>query len=64
MAVWAPWTGVLAVGDYLSPVEIPMIGPGASLNVAVAALSSCTGWPACCRRSLGCGGTASGAVPV
>ena len=28
MAVFAPWIGVLVVGDYLSPVEIPMISPG------------------------------------
>jgi glyoxylase-like metal-dependent hydrolase (beta-lactamase superfamily II) len=26
MAVFAPWLGVLAVGDYLSPVELPMLG--------------------------------------
>lgn len=26
-----PWLGVLACGDYLSPVEIPMISPGGSL---------------------------------
>lgn len=26
MAIWAPWTGVLVVGDYLSPLEEPMIG--------------------------------------
>lgn len=25
MAIWAPWARVLVVGDYLSPVEIPMI---------------------------------------
>jgi len=31
MAVFAPWMGVLAVGDYLSPVEIPMISPGGSV---------------------------------
>jgi glyoxylase-like metal-dependent hydrolase (beta-lactamase superfamily II) len=30
-AYWAPWAGVLACGDYLSPVEIPMISPGGSL---------------------------------
>ena len=28
MAIWAPWTGVLVVGDYLSSVEIPMLSPG------------------------------------
>ena len=31
MAVFAPWIGVLAVGDHLSPVEIPMISPGGSV---------------------------------
>jgi glyoxylase-like metal-dependent hydrolase (beta-lactamase superfamily II) len=25
MAIWLPWAGVLCVGDYLSPVEIPMV---------------------------------------
>jgi glyoxylase-like metal-dependent hydrolase (beta-lactamase superfamily II) len=32
MAIHAPWAGVLCVGDYLSPVEIPMLSPGGSLN--------------------------------
>jgi glyoxylase-like metal-dependent hydrolase (beta-lactamase superfamily II) len=27
-----PWLGVLVCGDYLSPVEIPMISPGGSLE--------------------------------
>ena len=31
MAVFAPWMGVLVVGDHLSPVEIPMISPGGSV---------------------------------
>jgi glyoxylase-like metal-dependent hydrolase (beta-lactamase superfamily II) len=31
MAVFAPWLGVLVAGDYLSPVEIPMISPGGSV---------------------------------
>src|SRR3954447_6474660 len=26
MAVWIPWASVLVCGDYLSPVEIPMVG--------------------------------------
>jgi glyoxylase-like metal-dependent hydrolase (beta-lactamase superfamily II) len=30
MAVWAPWAGVLVAGDYLSPVEIPMVGSSLS----------------------------------
>ena len=25
MAIWIPWAGVLVCGDYLSPVEIPMV---------------------------------------
>jgi glyoxylase-like metal-dependent hydrolase (beta-lactamase superfamily II) len=32
MAILAPHTGVLACGDYLSDVEIPMISPGGSLD--------------------------------
>ena len=31
MAVFAPWLGVLVAGDYLSSVEIPMLGPGGSV---------------------------------
>ena len=31
MAVFAPWLGVLVCGDYLSAVEIPMLGPGGSV---------------------------------
>jgi glyoxylase-like metal-dependent hydrolase (beta-lactamase superfamily II) len=27
-AFWMPWIGVLCCGDYISPVEIPMISPG------------------------------------
>src|SRR4051812_24468545 len=30
MAVWVPWARVLVAGDYLSPVEIPMLSPGGS----------------------------------
>ena len=30
MAVWIAWARVLVVGDYLSPVEIPMISDGGS----------------------------------
>jgi glyoxylase-like metal-dependent hydrolase (beta-lactamase superfamily II) len=32
MAVWAPWLGVLCCGDYLSDVEIPMLGAGGSID--------------------------------
>jgi glyoxylase-like metal-dependent hydrolase (beta-lactamase superfamily II) len=31
VAYWMPWVRVLACGDYLSPVEIPMLSPGGSL---------------------------------
>lgn len=31
-AYWMPWTGVLVCGDYLSPVEIPMLSPGGSID--------------------------------
>ena len=34
MAVWIPWARVLVAGDYLSPVEIPMIGGSARAYVA------------------------------
>jgi glyoxylase-like metal-dependent hydrolase (beta-lactamase superfamily II) len=32
MAVRIPWARVLVCGDYLSPVEIPMLSPGGSLD--------------------------------
>lgn len=32
MAVWIGWAGVLVVGDYLSSVEIPVIGDGGSID--------------------------------
>jgi glyoxylase-like metal-dependent hydrolase (beta-lactamase superfamily II) len=38
MAVWVPWARVLVVGDHLSPVEIPMIGPGGSVDAYLATL--------------------------
>lgn len=38
MAVWAPWAGVLVCGDYLSPVEIPMISDGGSISAYRATL--------------------------
>jgi glyoxylase-like metal-dependent hydrolase (beta-lactamase superfamily II) len=38
MAVWAPWAKCLVVGDYLSPVEIPMLSPGGSLDAYLATL--------------------------
>ncbi len=39
MAIWAPWAGVLVVGDHLSPVEIPMISEGGSLTEYLATLA-------------------------
>jgi glyoxylase-like metal-dependent hydrolase (beta-lactamase superfamily II) len=30
-AYWLPWAGVLVCGDYVSPVEIPMLSPGGSV---------------------------------
>jgi len=38
MAVWAPFARVLVPGDYLSPVEIPMISTGGSASAYVATL--------------------------
>jgi glyoxylase-like metal-dependent hydrolase (beta-lactamase superfamily II) len=39
MALWAPWAGVLVAGDYLSPVEIPMISRGGSVSAYLATLA-------------------------
>ncbi len=38
MAIWVPWASVLVCGDYLSPVEIPMISPGGSAGAYLATL--------------------------
>ena len=38
MAVWIGWERVLVCGDYLSPVEIPMISPGGSRSAYRATL--------------------------
>lgn len=38
MALWAEWAGVLVCGDYLSPVEIPMLSPGGSRDAYLATL--------------------------
>jgi glyoxylase-like metal-dependent hydrolase (beta-lactamase superfamily II) len=38
MAVWIPWARVLVAGDYLSPVEIPMLSPGGSAEAYLATL--------------------------
>ena len=32
MAVFAPWCGVLVLGDYVSPAEIPSLSSGGSLS--------------------------------
>jgi glyoxylase-like metal-dependent hydrolase (beta-lactamase superfamily II) len=38
MAIWLPWTSVLIPGDFLSPVEIPMLSAGGSLSAYRATL--------------------------
>jgi glyoxylase-like metal-dependent hydrolase (beta-lactamase superfamily II) len=38
MTIWAPWAGVLVLGDYLSTVEIPVLGDGGSIDAYVATL--------------------------
>lgn len=39
MAVWIPWASVLVCGDYLSPVEIPVIGAGGSTGAYLETLA-------------------------
>jgi len=39
MAVWIPWARVLVAGDYLSPIEIPMLSPGGSVSAYLATLA-------------------------
>jgi glyoxylase-like metal-dependent hydrolase (beta-lactamase superfamily II) len=39
MAVFAPWLGVLCPGDYLSPVEIPYLQEGGSIDAYRATLA-------------------------
>jgi glyoxylase-like metal-dependent hydrolase (beta-lactamase superfamily II) len=39
MVVAVPWSKCLVVGDYVSPVEIPMVSPGGSLNAYLATLA-------------------------
>ena len=39
MAVWVPWASVLVAGDYLSPVEIPMISESGSVSAYLATLN-------------------------
>lgn len=38
MAVWIGWAGVLVAGDYLSAVEIPVLGQGGSIDAYLATL--------------------------
>jgi glyoxylase-like metal-dependent hydrolase (beta-lactamase superfamily II) len=38
-AIWAPWARVLLCGDYLSPVELPMLSPGGSRDAYLATLA-------------------------
>jgi glyoxylase-like metal-dependent hydrolase (beta-lactamase superfamily II) len=38
MAIWIPWAHILVCGDYLSPVEIPMISEGGSVEAYRATL--------------------------
>jgi glyoxylase-like metal-dependent hydrolase (beta-lactamase superfamily II) len=38
MAIWIGWVGVLVAGDYLSSVEIPVLGEGGSLAAYLATL--------------------------
>jgi glyoxylase-like metal-dependent hydrolase (beta-lactamase superfamily II) len=38
MAVWAGWAGILVCGDYLSPVEIPMLSASGSRDAYLATL--------------------------
>jgi glyoxylase-like metal-dependent hydrolase (beta-lactamase superfamily II) len=39
MAIWVPWARVLIAGDYLSPLEIPMISEGGSVSAYLATLN-------------------------
>jgi glyoxylase-like metal-dependent hydrolase (beta-lactamase superfamily II) len=38
MALWLPWARVLVAGDFLSPVEIPMLSRGGSRSAYIATL--------------------------
>jgi glyoxylase-like metal-dependent hydrolase (beta-lactamase superfamily II) len=38
MAIWVGWARVLLAGDYLSPVEVPMLSPGGSRDAYLATL--------------------------
>jgi len=38
MAIWIPWARVLVCGDYVSPVEVPMLSEGGSRDAYIATL--------------------------
>jgi len=38
MAVWVPWAQVLVAGDYLSNIELPVLGDGADVTAYLATL--------------------------
>jgi glyoxylase-like metal-dependent hydrolase (beta-lactamase superfamily II) len=42
VALWCPWLRVLACGDYLSPVEIPMLSEGGSADAYLDTLTRLT----------------------
>jgi hydroxyacylglutathione hydrolase len=44
MAIWVPWARVLVAGDYLSPVEIPMISEGGSRTAYLSTLRRLAGY--------------------
>jgi glyoxylase-like metal-dependent hydrolase (beta-lactamase superfamily II) len=44
MAIWAPWAEVLACGDYLSPVEIPMLSEHGTRDGYLATLERLRPW--------------------
>jgi glyoxylase-like metal-dependent hydrolase (beta-lactamase superfamily II) len=46
MALWAPWARVLVCGDYLSPVEIPMLSESGSRDAYLATLERLRPWVA------------------
>jgi glyoxylase-like metal-dependent hydrolase (beta-lactamase superfamily II) len=43
MAISIPWAGVLVCGDYLSPVEAPLVSPGGSREAYLATLERLRG---------------------
>jgi glyoxylase-like metal-dependent hydrolase (beta-lactamase superfamily II) len=38
MAIWIPWARVLVCGDYVSPVEVPMLSEGGSRDAYISTL--------------------------